>query len=64
MPKIIIYKILHKIFTKDMESGNKIPLTFITGNKKKLEEFMSIIVGSPLEAKYEVTNQTLDLDEL
>ena len=47
-----------------MESANKIPLTFITGNKKKLEEFLSIIVGSPLEAKYEVTNQTLDLDEL
>jgi inosine triphosphate pyrophosphatase len=47
-----------------MESGGKIPLTFITGNKKKLEEFMSIIVGSPLEEKYEVTNATMDLDEL
>jgi len=35
----------------------KFPITFITGNKKKLEEFLSIIVGSSLEAKFEVTNK-------
>ena len=42
----------------------KYPITFITGNKKKLEEFLSIITGSPLEAKYNITNQSMDLDEL
>ena len=45
-------------------NSKKFPITFITGNKKKLEEFLSIIVGSPLEEKYEITNQSMDLAEL
>ena len=44
--------------------AKKYPITFITGNKKKLEEFLSIITGSPLEEKYEITNKSFDLDEL
>ena len=44
--------------------SSKIKITFITGNKKKLEEFMSIIVGSPLESKFEITNKSMDLNEL
>jgi hypothetical protein len=28
-----------------VESNKKIPLTFITGNKKKLEEFTAIMAG-------------------
>lgn len=43
---------------------DKIALTFITGNKKKLEEFRSIIVGSPLEQKYQVSSKAIDLPEL
>ena len=39
-------------------------MTFITGNKKKLEEFLQIIVGSSLEKHYEISNKTFDLDEL
>lgn len=42
----------------------KFPITFITGNAKKLEEFLSIIKGSPLEHLYDVTNKSFDLDEL
>ena len=42
----------------------KFPITFVTGNKKKLEEFMSIIVGSPLEQRFDITNKGFDLDEL
>ena len=45
-------------------NGKKFPITFITGNKKKLEEFLSIIKGSTLEQKFEITNQQFDLDEL
>ena len=41
----------------------KIPLTFITGNKKKLEEFIAIM-GSELKDIYEVKNLSLDMDEL
>ena len=44
--------------------SKKFPITFITGNKKKLEEFLSIITGSPLEEKYDITNKSFDLDEL
>ena len=39
-----------------MQAKRKFPIKFITGNKKKLEEFMSIVVGSPLEEKYDITN--------
>lgn len=42
----------------------RFPITFITGNKKKLEEFLSIITGSPLEQQYDITNTAFDLDEL
>ena len=44
--------------------SKKFPIVFITGNKKKLEEFLSIIVGSPLEEKYEITNISMDLTEI
>ena len=37
----------------------KIPLTFITGNKKKLEEFLSIM-SAELEANYNVTSIGLE----
>jgi inosine/xanthosine triphosphate pyrophosphatase family protein len=48
-----------------MESTLKpLPLTFITGNKKKLEEFMSIMDGSELQTSYTVTNKEINLDEL
>jgi inosine triphosphate pyrophosphatase len=48
-----------------MESTLKpLPLTFITGNKKKLEEFMSIMEGSELQTSYTVTNKEINLDEL
>ena len=40
------------------------PLTFITGNKKKLEEFLSIMDGSELATIYTVTNKEVNLDEL
>ena len=47
-----------------MESKVPIPLTFITGNKKKLEEFMSIMDGSELQSHYSVISKAIDLDEL
>ena len=45
-------------------SSGPIPLTFITGNKKKLEEFLSIMEGSELATQYTVTNREINLDEL
>lgn len=45
-------------------STTKTRLTFITGNKKKLEEFMSIMDGTELETYYTVDNKAIDLDEL
>jgi inosine/xanthosine triphosphate pyrophosphatase family protein len=39
--------------------SKKIKLTFITGNKKKLEEFLSIMTDS-LSHIYEVTNKEVD----
>lgn len=48
-----------------MEAAQKqIPLTFITGNKKKLEEFLSIMHGNELSTLYSVDNKQVDLDEL
>ncbi len=44
--------------------NRKFPITFITGNKKKLEEFLSIITGSPLEEAFQITNKSFDLNEL
>lgn len=41
-----------------MES-KKIPITFVTGNKKKLEEFLSIM-SDELANIYHVTNIELD----
>lgn len=34
---------------KAVYAEKRFPIKFITGNKKKLEEFRSIVVGSPLE---------------
>lgn len=48
----------------DKPTTKRFPIKFITGNKKKLEEFMSIVKGSPLEEKYDITSQAVDLDEL
>jgi inosine triphosphate pyrophosphatase len=47
-----------------MESKKVVPITFITGNKKKLEEFLSIMEGTELSHHYEVTNKSIELDEL
>ena len=41
----------------------KVPITFITGNKKKLEEFLQIMTGE-LGQGYDIGNMALDLDEL
>lgn len=46
-----------------MQSTNKFQIKFITGNKKKLEEFLSIMTDDLANA-YDVTNIKLDLDEL
>ena len=43
--------------------GKRFPIQFITGNKKKLEEFMSIMTGN-LATDFDVTNLNMDLDEL
>lgn len=46
-------------------SYKKLPITFITGNKKKVEEFLSMIVGSPLlQQRYSISHQSLDLEEV
>mmetsp|Transcript_10048 Transcript_10048/g.7545 ORF Transcript_10048/g.7545 Transcript_10048/m.7545 type:complete len:129 (+) Transcript_10048:39-425(+) len=45
-----------------MES-KKLKLTFITGNKGKLEEFLAIL-GEDLASKYEVNNVAVDLEEI
>jgi len=42
-----------------MESKKRIPLVFITGNKKKLEEFLSQMETDILE-HYNITNVSLD----
>ena len=52
-----------------MQSLNKkVPITFITGNKKKLEEFLTIMTGDSsgfeLGQRYDINNMALDLDEL
>ena len=47
-----------------MQAAKKFPITFITGNKKKLEEFLSIVTGTVLEDKFNITNKSFDLDEL
>ena len=46
-----------------MEAQKKFPITFITGNPKKLEEFLSIVKGTSLEEKFDITNKSYDLDE-
>ena len=46
-----------------MQGSKKFGITFITGNKKKLEEFNSIMTGV-LADKYEIGNKSLDLDEM
>jgi hypothetical protein len=42
-----------------MQKTSKIPLTFITGNKKKLEEFMQIM-GKELEGSYDMKSMSID----
>ena len=43
----------------------RVPLTLVTGNKKKLEEFLQIMqVKTELYRFYTVSNRALDLDEL
>lgn len=41
----------------------RFPITFITGNKKKLEEFMSIMTGQ-MTNLYTITNTAIDLEEM
>ncbi len=46
-----------------MDTTKRFPITFITGNKKKLEEFMSIMTGQ-LTNIYSITNTAIDLEEM
>ncbi len=41
----------------------KFPITFITGNKKKLEEFLSIM-STDIMQSFEITNKAVDLEEI
>jgi len=41
----------------------RVPITLITGNKKKLEEFMQIMVG-PIAERYHIDSKALDLVEI
>jgi inosine triphosphate pyrophosphatase len=41
----------------------KVPITFITGNAKKLEEFKQIMTGD-LASTYDISNMGLDLMEI
>lgn len=43
--------------------SRKVPITFITGNAKKLEEFLSIMTGE-LTDSYSITNMGIDLLEI
>lgn len=43
--------------------SKRFPITFITGNKKKLEEFLQIMTGD-LNTKYDITNTAIDMDEI
>ena len=58
-----IGKVAKKTIKKVTKMIKKTPITFITGNKKKLEEFMSIMTGDLL-LKYSIDNRSMDLDEL
>ncbi len=42
-----------------MEPAKKIPLTMITGNKKKLEEFVALM-GEDLAAHYNISSAAID----
>lgn len=44
-------------------ASSKIPITFITGNAKKLEEFRKIMTGT-LADSYQIGNMGLDLMEI
>jgi len=46
-----------------MAQARKVPITFITGNAKKLEEFMSIMTGE-LNESYDISNMAMDLTEI
>ncbi|TNV75590.1 hypothetical protein FGO68_gene2566 [Halteria grandinella] len=45
-------------------SLSPIEITFITGNKGKLEEFQQLLEGSELATHYKITNKDISLDEL
>lgn len=42
-----------------MEAKKKIPITFITGNKNKLKEFLEIM-GDELSSNFDITNVDID----
>ena len=44
-------------------AANRFKITMITGNKKKLEEFMTIM-SDDLRENFNITNQSLDLEEI
>ena len=46
-----------------MQANKRFPITFITGNKKKLAEFLSIMTDH-LESSYNITNIALELEEM
>ena len=62
-PKTKQKQISKKTSKPQPKKTKKFPITFITGNKKKLEEFLSIMTGK-LASHYDVSNLKLDLDEL
>ena len=50
-------------YIKKEKKSKKVPITFITGNLKKLEEFKSIMTDD-LSKKYDISNKSIDLDEI
>ena len=56
---LIIKIINHYLYRGKMEATKKIPITFITGNKKKLEEFLAIM-SDELVHHYTVNNMDVD----
>ena len=46
-----------------VQAARKVPITFITGNAKKLEEFMQIMTGELAES-FNISNLGLDLQEI
>ena len=59
--KTITKKVIKR--NKMQSSAKRVPITFITGNKKKLEEFLQIMTG-PLAQTFDIRNKALDLIEI